>query len=108
MPVAKLRFPDCPYETDEKKICIIYRISDDGNVFDMVKNEDENKEYKPLENVGKKNITRKFEFIYDECCILADCRITTIRQQSDQLLSVVGRSVISASPQPFIVAKKFK
>ena len=41
--------------------------------------------------------TRTFS-VTEESCILADRRLTSIRQQSDQLLSVVGSEKIAASP----------
>ena len=46
-----------------------------------------------LENYRKK----KAFFITEESCILADRRMTSLRQQSDQLLSVVGPENIAAS-----------
>ena len=48
---------------------------------------------------GVKNFTKARTFsVTEESCILADRRLTSIRQQSDQLLSVVGSEEIAASP----------
>ena len=46
---------------------------------------------------GKKYVKVKKPKVSAESCILADRRLTSIRQQSDQLLSVAG-SAIAASP----------
>ena len=46
---------------------------------------------------GKKYVNVKTSKVCAESCILADRRLTSIRQQSDQLLSVAG-SAIAASP----------
>ena len=46
---------------------------------------------------GKKYVKVKTSKVSAESCILADRRLTSIRQQSDQLLSVAG-SAIAASP----------
>ena len=50
-------------------------------------------------STGGKTYTKALTFsITKESCILADRRLTSIRQQSDQLLSVVGSEKIAASP----------
>ena len=54
-------------------------------------------QYCPGEVVGGKNYHKKAFSITEESCILADRRMTSLRQQSDQLLSVVGPENIAAS-----------
>ena len=50
-------------------------------------------------STGRKNYTKARTFLVtEESCILADRRLTSIRQQSDQLLSVVSSEKIAASP----------
>ena len=50
-------------------------------------------------STGGKNYTKARTFsVTEESCILADRRLTSIRQQSDQLLAVVGSEKIAASP----------
>ena len=50
-------------------------------------------------STGGKNYTKARTFLVtEESCILADRRLTSIRQQSDQLLSVVSSEKIAASP----------
>ena len=50
-------------------------------------------------STGGKNYTKARTFsVTEESCILADRRLTSIRQQSDQILSVVGSENIAASP----------
>lgn len=60
---------------------------------------DDDEEFKPMEKpVGGKCYEKvRIYSVSDECCILADRRMTSIRQQADQLASVVDRRQISAS-----------
>ena len=52
-----------------------------------------------MTSTGGKNYTKARTFsVTEESCILADRRLTSIRQQSDQLLAVVGSEKIAASP----------
>ena len=65
----------------------------------MAKNEDENEEYKLLGNVdGKRYEKVRAHLLTHECYILADGRMTSMRQQSELLLLVLNRSLIFASP----------
>ena len=55
-------------------------------------------EYCPRKVTGGKNYNRKKSFsLTEQSCILADSRMTSLRQQSDQLLSVIGDDNIAAS-----------
>jgi len=56
-------------------------------------------EYQPKSVVGGKQYKKvKLFSINAESCVLADRRLTTIRQQSDQLLAVIGKNQVAASP----------
>ena len=55
-------------------------------------------EYCPRKVSGGKNYKKnKSFFVTEQSCILADRRMTSLRQQSDQLLSVIGADNIAAS-----------
>ena len=56
-------------------------------------------QFEPKEVIGGKGYTRKLVSVSDTSCILADRRLASIRQQSDQLLSVENSGgKIAASP----------
>ena len=54
-------------------------------------------DYSPKKsNRGRDYKKGKSFFVNEESCVLADRRMTTLRQQSDQLLSVIGADNIAA------------
>ena len=86
-----------PTKLRKRKFIPVYRKDDEFNESDEELIEDE--EYKPSENTGGKKYKKvRIYSVSEESCVLADRRMTSIRQQSDQLTSLVDRGSISASP----------
>ena len=62
-------------------------------------NSDSDEEYQPIKTLGRKNYKKvKIFLVTEKSCVLADQRMTSIRQQADQLQTVIGKRNIAASP----------
>ena len=79
-----------------------YQVSDSESDWSRDDNDDSdwnrNEDYKPKEVGGKKYEKAYVYSLTDKSCTLADRRMTSIRQQSDQLCSALGENQIAASP----------
>ena len=87
--VAKLRKRDATSK--------VYRLNLSEEEEETLEDSDEDYEAKGTPVGGKRYEKVRIYSVSDKSCILADRRMTSIRQQSDQLLSVVDRRKISAS-----------
>ena len=76
-----------------------FNITVDPDDADPTEDKGDAKEYSPVDiPVGeKKSIKRKSLHLKDESCVRADKRMLSVRQQSDAILSVVGKDAVAAS-----------
>ena len=93
-------------------LAIVVNITVDPDDTNPTEDKGDAEEYSPVDMIPvgeKKSIKRKSLHLKDESCVRADKRMLSVRQQSDAILSVVGKDAVAASPSTvFQKRQKFR
>ena len=93
-------------------LALVVNITVDPDDTNPTEDKGDAEEYSPVDMIPvgeKKSIKRKSLHLKDESCVRADKRMLSVRQQSDAILSVVGKDAVAASPSTvFQKRQKFR